>query len=137
MKKKAIISVKSVQNNNDKECIEVVTPGELHVKKSGFEAWYDETEISGMKGTKTKLYINNDYIKLNREGTTTTQMEFKKEESSVSLYNTPYGMLELRIDTNDIKIDMSDNGGDVTINYDLSVEGQESQNTELKINIRA
>ena len=137
MKKKAVISITSVQNNDKKDCIEVITPGEFHIGKDIFEAYYDETEISGMKGTKTKLFIKNDYIKLQREGSTTTEMEFEKDNKFISLYNTPYGMLELKINTKDIKIDMSENGGDVKVSYDLVIEGQEPQNTELNINIRA
>ena len=137
MKKKAVISITSVQNNDEKDCIEVVTPGELRIGDGVFEVRYDETEISGMKGTKTKLLIKDDFIKLKRDGSTTAEMEFQKDNKFVSLYNTPYGMLELKINTKDLKVDMSEKGGNVKVKYDLVIEGQEPQNTELKINIRA
>ncbi|SHE80970.1 DUF1934 domain-containing protein [Clostridium fallax] len=137
MKKKALISISSCQNDDSQDSIEVVTPGEFHITEEGFEACYDETEISGMEGTKTKLLICKDFVKLQREGTTSTEMSFERDSSSVSLYNTPYGMLELKINTKDLQVNVDKEGGDVAIRYNLSVAGQEPQYTELKINIKA
>ncbi|WP_238885732.1 DUF1934 domain-containing protein [Clostridium sp. YIM B02551] len=138
MKKKAVISVISNQNYEDDDVIEVVTPGEFHIKDaSSYEAIYEETEISGMEGTTTKLEIYKDEITLYREGTTSTKMDFKKDNNSVTLYNTPYGMLELKIDTKDLKIDMDENGGEVQIDYNISIAGQPPQGTQLKIKIKA
>ncbi|GKU23292.1 DUF1934 domain-containing protein [Clostridium folliculivorans] len=138
MKKKAIISIASNQVPADQEdLIEVVTPGEFLIKEDGYEAIYDETEISGMEGTKTKISITSNELILEREGTTATKMNFQKDNTSISLYNTPYGMLELKIDTKELKIDIDEYGGDIFIDYDLSVSGQESNNTQLKINIKA
>lgn len=138
MKKKAVISVISNQNYEDDDVIEVVTPGEFHIKDaSRYEAIYEETEISGMEGTTTKLEIYKDEITLYREGTTSTKMDFKKDNNTVTLYNTPYGMLELKIDTKDLKIDMDENGGEVEIDYNISIAGQPPQGTQLKIKIKA
>ncbi|MBL4932699.1 DUF1934 domain-containing protein [Clostridium paridis] len=138
MKKKAVISVISNQNYEDDDVIEVVTPGEFHIKDaSSYEAIYEETEISGMEGTTTKLEIYKDEITLYREGTTSTKMDFKKDSNSVTLYNTPYGMLELKIDTKDLRIDMDENGGEVQIDYNISIAGQPPQGTQLKIKIKA
>lgn len=137
MKKKALISIASHQVNEENDVIEVVTPGEFYIKDDFFEAVYDETEISGMEGTTTKIKISKNDMILEREGSTSAKMHFKKNNDSVSLYNTPYGMMELKINTKDLKIDMNENGGDVYIHYNLSVEGQKPQRTKLKINIKA
>lgn len=137
MKKKAVITIASQQIADDNDVIEVVTPGEFLIKDNGYEAVYDETEISGMDGTTTKILISDNSLILEREGTTSTKMNFKKNNSSVSLYNTPYGMLELKINTKELKIDVDENGGEVFINYNLSVSGQKPQSTNLKINIKA
>lgn len=136
MRKKAIISICSTQMNEKQDAIEVVTPGEFLVNNKSFEAIYDETEISGMEGTKTKLVICPNSILLEREGTTATKMDFKKNNSSISLYNTPYGILELKINTKELKIDVDENGGEVFINYNLSVGDDKPMDTELKIKIK-
>lgn len=137
MKKKAIISISSNQEIDKDDLIEVITPGEFYHDVNGFHASYDETEISGMEGTRTRLLIQQDKFMLEREGTTSTQMEFKKNNESLSLYNTPYGMLELKIHTKDLKVDVDENGGEIFVNYNLSIGGQKPQTTELRIKIKA
>ena len=62
MSKKAIISICSTQDIGEKEKIEVVTVGEFSINGDEFIATYDETEISGMEGTKTTLTIKLYYI---------------------------------------------------------------------------
>lgn len=136
MKKKAIISVLSNQNLKDNENIEVVTLGDFYKQDNFYYAVYDETQISGMEGTKTTFKISSDKLSLIREGSTNTQMEFKEREKGITLYDTPYGMLELELHTKKIDININDAGGDVFINYDISISGQKPQNTQLKINIK-
>lgn len=136
MKKKAIISVTSKQPQSDESAIEVVTPGEFYKEDNYYYAIYDETELSGMEGTQTTLKISDDVMYLKRNGTTNTEMEFRTNTENVILYNTPYGALELKTKTKDLMVEMKDNGGEVMVNYNLSISGQPYQNTVLKINIK-
>lgn len=137
MEKSAIISVRSFSDLNKDEVIEVVTPGKFHLGESEFKAVYEESEISGMDGTTTTLVIKDDALILEREGSTTTRMEFKKGEEVVSLYNTPYGMMNINIYTKELDIDMDDDGGVIYTKYILGLEGQPGITTELKVKIRA
>lgn len=137
MEKSAIISVRSFSDLNKDEVIEVVTPGKFHLGESEFKAVYEESEISGMDGTTTTLVIKDDALILEREGSTTTRMEFKKGEEVVSLYNTPYGMMNINISTKELDIDMDDDGGVIYTKYILGLEGQLGITTELKVKIRA
>lgn len=137
MKKKAIITVVSKQSESDDSAIEVVTPGEFYKEDGSYYAIYDETELSGMEGTTTTLKVSDNSLLLSREGTTVTQMKFIKNNNDIILYNTPYGVLELKIQTKDLKINLDENGGEVSIDYNLAVSGQKPQNTILKVNIKA
>ena len=137
MEKSAIISVRSFSDLNKDEVIEVVTPGKFHLGEREFKAVYEESEISGMDGTTTTLVIKDDALILEREGSTTTRMEFKKGEEVVSLYNTPYGMMNINISTKELDIDMDDDGGVIYTKYILGLEGQPGITTELKVKIRA
>lgn len=137
MEKSAIISVRSFSDLNKDEVIEVVTPGKFHLGESEFKAVYEESEISGMDGTTTTLVIKDEALILEREGSTTTRMELKKGEEVVSLYNTPYGMMNINIYTKELDIDMDDDGGVVYTKYILGLEGQSGITIELKVKIRA
>ena len=135
MIKKAIISICSTQDIGEKEKIEVVTVGEFSINGDEFIATYDETEISGMEGTKTTLKIKENKVVLHREGTTSTKMEFQKNNTQVALYNTPYGMLELKTSTKELDLDVDEKGGNISIKYHLIAGGQEPIKTNLDIKI--
>jgi len=139
MKKNAIISVVSKQSDreDDGESIEVVTPGKFYKENNCYYAVYEETEISGMKGTTTTLKIDEEKFTLIRTGTTNTEMKFKKYVRDLTLYNTPHGALDLTVDTKELKMDVDNNGGDVFIDYDMIIGNQQILSTTLKINIKA
>ena len=137
MEKSAVISIRSFSDLDKDEVIEVVTPGKFHLGVSEFKAVYEESEISGMDGTTTTLVIKDDVLVLEREGSTSTRMEFKKGEDVISLYNTPYGMMNINISTKELDIDMDEDGGVIYTKYVLGLEGQPGITTELKVKIRA
>lgn len=137
MEKSAVISIRSFSDLDKDEVIEVVTPGRFHLGESEFKAVYEESEISGMDGTTTTLVIKDDVLVLEREGSTSTRMEFKKGEDVISLYNTPYGMMNINISTKELDIDMDEDGGVIYTKYVLGLEGQPGITTELKVKIRA
>ncbi|MDU5109996.1 MAG: DUF1934 domain-containing protein [Clostridium sp.] len=136
MKKSAIISLKSYNDLDADDVIEVVTPGEFIVTDDGFKAIYEETELSGMGGTTTTLTVIDDSLLLEREGNVSAKMDFKKGETSISLYNTPYGALDLQIHTEDLNVDINEDGGVVTAKYLMELAGQPPITTKLSVNVR-
>jgi uncharacterized beta-barrel protein YwiB (DUF1934 family) len=137
VKKKAIISVTSKQSVGHEDSIEVVTPGEFYKKEDLYYAIYEETEISGMEGTTTTLKISKDKLSLIRKGSTSAKMDFDRNSKNLSMYDTPYGTLELRIETKELDIEIDEDGGNIFVNYNMSLSGQTPYNTILKINIKA
>ncbi len=137
MNKKAVISVASKQSGQGDEAIEVVTKGKFFNKGNSYYAIYDETELSGMLGTTTTIKVNEDKLTLIRLGTTNARVEFKNNYKSISMYDTPYGTLELGVDTRKLDIDINDNGGRAFVEYNMSLAGQKPLKTILEINIKA
>lgn len=136
MKKNAVISISSIQGVTKEEPISVVTPGTFYIKDNAYYAVYEETEISGMEGTTTTIKIRPDEFFLLRRGTTNAKMHFSNNEENMSLYDTPYGTLQLELKTNEMKIDVNDNGGKVFVKYDMKVSGQKLPPTYLDIDIK-
>ena len=136
MKKKAVVYIKSKQSIDD-EGIEVVSTGEFEKTEYGFLVSYEETELSGMEGTTTYLKIFDEKLILQRKGSTIAELEFQKGNNNVSLYDTPYGTLELRVKTNDTIIKINDNGGKIKVDYDIALSGQKPYKTRLDVEIKA
>ncbi|MCM8709713.1 DUF1934 domain-containing protein [Clostridium sp. SYSU_GA19001] len=137
MRKKAIITITSKQKDLDDNTIEVVTPGEFYKEDGFYYAVYNETELSGMEGTTTTLKISPKDFLLSRVGTTTGDMKFSEGNKDKTIYSTPYGVLELKIETTELNVSIDDNGGEVFINYNMVIAGQKPQGTMLKVNIKA
>lgn len=136
MNKKAIITVDSTVLNDEEDLIGVVTPGDFYEIEDGFKAQYDETKLSGMEGTKTTIIIRENSFDLIREGTTETKMEFKNNEKTVSLYKTPYGVLDISIDTRKLDINVNEEGGTINTMYILEIGNQPALKTNLTIDIK-
>ncbi|NLL29501.1 MAG: DUF1934 domain-containing protein [Clostridiales bacterium] len=136
MGKNAFISLKSFNELDTDEVIEVITPGEFEKIENGFKAIYDETELSGMEGTKTTLKILENELVLEREGSTSAKMNFKEGETSISMYNTPYGVLDLQIHTDELKLDINENGGDIFAKYSMALGGQPPIKTNLTVSVK-
>ncbi|WP_160687182.1 DUF1934 domain-containing protein [Clostridium sp. C2-6-12] len=136
MNKKAVITVDSAIFNEEEDTISVVTPGDFCETEYGYKVQYDETKISGMEGTKTTILIRKDSFDLIREGTTETKMEFENNKTTTSLYKTPYGVMDIRIDTRKLKINVSEQGGNIDALYVLEIGGQPAMKTNLSIDIK-
>lgn len=136
MNKKAIVTVNSYVLNDEDDLIGVVTPGDFYEIEDGFKVEYEETKLSGMEGTKTVIIIRPDSFDLIREGTTETRMEFKNNQRTVSLYKTPYGIMDINIDTKKLDINVNEDGGTINTMYILEIGGQPALKTNLTIDIK-
>lgn len=138
MKRNVIVSVSSIQSESKDDSVEIVTPGKFYKKEKDYYVSYDETKLSGMEGTTTtfKISLDNDKFSLIRMGTTSTKMEFERDKEQIVLYNTPYGTLELKLETKNLNINVNEDGGDVLIDYTMLIGSDKPLQTTLKINIK-
>lgn len=137
MDKKVLISVKTIQLvNGQPEEMELITQGKFYKNGDSYFAVYDESEISGMKGTQTTLKIGENNISIIRKGTTTSNLFFKEGTNHVSLYDTPYGTLEVSVNPKKVMVQVDDDGGNVELQYKMQTPGVEAVENELKLNIK-
>ena len=83
---------------------------------------YEETEVTGMEGTRTSLFVMPDQVVVDRDGTITSRMVFKEGLKNSFLYNTPFGQATMGVDTRSIRHEMGENGGSVEIDYVVDME---------------
>lgn len=137
MNKKVLISVKTVQYiDGQPEAVELITEGEYYKEGNEFFAQYEESEISGMEGTRTIMKINKDTLRIVRSGTTTSDLLFKKGTDHVSLYNTPFGTLEVMIKPKKVDININEEGGNVKLEYKMEAFGLDAIENALELSIK-
>ena len=79
MEKKVLITVNSHIEGHDGEgdSISFVTEGKLVVENGEYVVSYDETEVTGLAGTKTILRIGKDNVTLIRQGYVDSMLLFE------------------------------------------------------------
>lgn len=121
--------------------IEFITEGKAYRKDDATYVVYEEDESSGMEGVMTTLRIDsNGRIRMKRFGRDVmmdTVMEFEKGKRFNSLYQTPYGAVEMEVLTNKIvnRIEPDELTGSLYIDYDVALKGISEGRNMLNIEL--
>ena len=97
---------------------------------------YEETEVTGLEGTRTSLFVMPDQVVVDREGTVTSRMVFKEGLKSAFQYATPFGNANMGINTRRITRNMDSSGGSVEIDYVVDMEHVVASRNKFSITVR-
>ena len=78
---------------------------------------YQESELTGLEGTRTSVMVMPNQVVVDRDGMLTGRMVFREGVRDAVPYATPYGQMMLGIDTRKIRHNFNENGGDMEIDY--------------------
>ncbi len=137
--KEAIISITGSEEviGGEGENVELVTSGKYYKKGDKYYVTYQETEVTGFDDhTTTTLKIDGDTVAMTRFGQVNTHMVFKRGEKHMGHYETPFGSFTVGIISDDVQVDVSDNGGDISIDYLLEIDNSTKAKHNLRLNIR-
>ena len=139
IEKNVIISVRGEQyfEDIDPDTVELTTEGRMTIADDGEICLeYRETELTGMDGTTTRFTIRNDTVTLLRTGSINNEMRFHVGYPHMSLYETPMGVLTVKIVTEKLAHRLSERGGVLDIKYTIAVEQQITGRHQFKIRVR-
>ena len=136
--KKVTISIKGSLAAEDAEAdsFELMTDGE-YTRRDGVSTFsYVESELTGFDGMLTTFDVEPERVTLKRGGGMNGDMIFSEKQKHHFLYETPYGVITMGIDTHSIKKDMHDDGGSLEIRYDIEVDNVAVSHNLFKIDIK-
>ena len=117
---------------------ELYAEGSLYADQKRITLEYEETELTGMEGARTRLFFakrNPGLVSLSRDGTVKTAMHFEKDRRHITAYQTEYLACELCVYTYALENRISNTGGTLQIRYDLEIKGACIEKTELSLEI--
>ena len=121
--KDVIISVTGVQQGvNGPNAMELVTAGQYGQDEKETLLTWQESELTGMEGTKTSLRVQRQGVVLSREGTNNTRMEFEEGKKRYFLYETPFGSATMGLNTRRIVNRLGLHGGEIEIDYSVDMD---------------
>ncbi len=132
MTKDVLISFKGSQQDEDnKENFEFLTEGKFYKKGGHYYITYQESELTGMKGTTTTLKVDKDsgIVTMMRFGENNTHLIFEQGKTHICCYETGYGGLSIGVCAEYVDIDIDETGGQLACKYTIDVN-----NSMLSVN---
>ena len=127
--KDVVISIRGTQRSfqpgeeaQGPESVELVTDGHYEYGRDASWFTYQESEITGMEGTVTTFRVEDGLVTLTREGAVNSQMLFQKGRKHVFLYDTPFGAMTMGVDTQQLRTETDEHGGQLDIVYSVDVD---------------
>lgn len=134
-----IISIKGKQlyAENSPDEMELVTSGVMRRDgRGGFTVSYQESELTGLEGTTTRLHIDGGRVTLLREGSINSQMVFEEGRRHLSMYETPYGALSIGVNTRRMRSTLGESGGDLEIDYAIEIDNLVAGQNLFRMNVK-
>lgn len=136
MEKKVFINIEdSHSGHDDSYSSQTSTQGVLRLLENGYELSYEEPAAE-MEGCVTTLLIEDDgLVTMTRNGAYTTQMVMERGRRHVCHYATPFGDMLLGIFAKKVESSVTEDGGELLLNYTIDVNADLAASNELKITV--
>ena len=137
MMKDVVISINSTFSleEGEEQSMEFTTDGYYFYEDQVGCLSYEESEVTGLEGTRTSLFVMPDQVVVDREGTVTSRMVFKEGLKSAFQYATPFGSANMGINTRRITQNMGESGGSVEIDYVVDMEHVVASRNKFQITV--
>ena len=89
-----------------------------------------------MENAIFSIQITEEHVSVSKKGVINAQMNFEKENKLVSVYETPYGQMEMGIYTTGICLDEQDDFLELKLEYLLEINNQHVSDSEILLQIR-
>ncbi|MDO5548634.1 MAG: DUF1934 domain-containing protein [Eubacteriales bacterium] len=138
IKKDVVITIVSRQNFEgcEPDQVDLITTGRLYGRNGKFYISYEESELTGMEGSRTTLKIEPKQITMTRTGTYPSQMRFAEHERQVGLYQTELGEVAVSTHTSQLTSSIDENGGALAIDYTVEIDASLAGAHRFELSVR-
>ena len=138
MMKDVVISINSTFSfdEGEEQRMEFTTDGYYFYEDQVGCLSYEESEVTGLPGTRTSVEIGPEGVIVDRMGTVTSRMEFREGLKNFFPYETPYGLATMGMDTRRIRAAFDENGGNMELDYVLDLEHAAAIRNKFQIQVR-
>jgi len=136
----AVITIRGRQyfeDFDDREQIELITDGRFERQGDAYVIVYDETEVTGLEGTRTTILVeSNNRVTLTRVGDVSSSLVFEQGKRNSGLYNVEEGDMTLTVDAFKVINRLDDCGGSLFVDYQLELNSQFMSKNNFLIKIK-
>ena len=137
MMKDVVIYIRSLYGYGEEEdTIDFTTDGLYAYDGDTACLTYEESEVTGMEGTRTSVMVTPDKVVVDRDGTVTSRMVFSPGEKHAFLYDTPVGSATMHMDTRKVLSRFNEHGGHMEIDYVIDMEHAFASRNKFKMTVK-
>lgn len=114
---------KQYDNLGNEDIIEVLSNGKLYEKNDGIYVIYKEELEKNSAHVTTTIKISEKEILIKRFGLVNSSMKFILDKETTTLYKTPQGIFNIKINTNKLDIKETDKDIEIEIDYNMEILG--------------
>lgn len=119
-----LVIIKGMREDyQNSESVEIMTMGKLYYKNNHIYILYDEEQEDMI--TKNTIKMNKDHVSVKRRGDIETDLYFEKDFPFITNYTTPFGHMEMCINTQQINVEDENDLIKVDIVYQLELNGMD------------
>ena len=122
----------SQRMDDDTDVIEEKSIGTFSIRDNKAYIMYKSGE--GGDETTSVVTASEDGVKIKRKGAVNSDMLYVEGRRTSFIYRIPYGTMDMEIYTELIENSLNDDGGELHLVYDLSVQGAVIKN-DMKIKV--
>lgn len=139
MTKEVLVTIRGLQNGpeTDGEPIEMTTTGEYYYKNGKHYILYEEVMEGETQTTKNRIKVAPGMMELTKNGAVNVHMLFEEHKKHITHYYTPYGSLNMGIDTKQVDIMEEDDALQVKVFYGLEMNQEFVADCDIQIDIKS
>ncbi len=135
MTKNVLISLKGTQYSEGETKIEIIYTGVYYYKNNMHYIGYEEISDDGDK-TRNTIKLGEDFVEITRCGIVDSELRFIERITTLTLYRTPYGVINMAIDTEKLDITIREDNIRIKMRYALAMDGEKGTECDMEIRIR-
>lgn len=112
------------RDDDSEEPISLMTTGTLRLEDDAAVLTYQELLDESIPPQTVSVTAKEDMITMQRDGEYATQMVFNRGQRYEGVYQTPYGSMDMAIFCTRLHYDLSENGGEILLVYQMDMNGQ-------------
>ena len=138
MTKEVLLTIKGLQVSpeDESDTVEMLAPGEYYYRNDKHFVVYEEAIDGKTETVKNMVKLSKDCVEVTKKGPARIHMIFEKNKKNISYYYTPFGNLQIGIDTQIIELDESDENIRAKVDYALEINSEHVANCHIVIDVK-
>ena len=137
MKKEVSITIDSTQIvDGESDKTELFTVGTMELCDNGYRLCYDESGATGFEGSHVAVRVTADSVVVERTGKAVSTLIIERGKKHHCQYGTEFGDFLIGVNTDEVRNDLSEKGGEVYLKYTLDINSSLMSENEMKIKVK-